>query len=57
MEICKIKEADIDFDKGNSSSKFEDSWLALVHHLVQIILPKEAKNVYFMDGSCDSIHS
>jgi hypothetical protein len=45
------------FNKGDSSSGFEDIRLALVHHLVHIILPREAKNVDFMDGSSDSIHS
>jgi hypothetical protein len=57
MEICKIKEVDFDFDKGDSSSEFEDIKLALVHHPIQVILPREAKNVDFMDGSHDSIHN
>jgi hypothetical protein len=28
-----------------------------VHHPIQVILPREAKNVDFMDNSGDSIHS
>jgi len=57
MEIYMIKKADFDFHKGDSSSKYEDTRLALVHHPIQVILAKEAKNVDFMDGSSDSIHN
>ncbi len=28
-----------------------------MHHLIRVILLKEAKNVDFMDGSSDSIHN
>ncbi len=57
MEIYMIKQADFDFDKGDSSYKSKDIRLELVHHPIQVILPREAKNVDFMDNSGDSIHS
>jgi hypothetical protein len=34
MEICRAKENDFDFDKGDSSYEFKDIRLELVHHLI-----------------------
>jgi hypothetical protein len=49
MEICGIKKVDFDFDKGDSWFEYKDTKCALVHHPVRKILPREAKNVNFMN--------
>jgi hypothetical protein len=49
MVICGIEEANFEFDKGDSSFESKDIKLALLQHPVQEILPREAKNVNFMD--------
>jgi hypothetical protein len=49
MVICGIEEVDFDFYKGDSSFESKDIDLALLHYPIQEILPREAKNVNFMD--------
>jgi hypothetical protein len=55
MEICGTKEGDFNF---KSKEKFEDKdiRLALIHFPPQKLLPKEAKNIEYTNGS-DSTHS
>jgi hypothetical protein len=55
MEICGIKEGDFDF-KAKKTSDDEDTKLALVHFPSQEVLPRDAINVEYTNGS-DSAHS
>jgi hypothetical protein len=55
MEICGVKEGDFDF-KAKETFDDEDTKLALVHFPSQEVLPRDAINVEYIDGS-DSAHS
>jgi hypothetical protein len=57
MEIYGTKEANLDFNKVESSSKDENTKLALVHYFLQPLLEMVAKNVEFTYGSNDSNHN
>jgi hypothetical protein len=57
MEIYGTKEVDLDFNKVESSSKDENTKLALVHYFLQPLLERAAKNVEFIYGSSDSNHN
>jgi hypothetical protein len=57
MEIYGTKEANLDFNKVESSSKDKNTKLALVHYSLQPLLEKAAKNVGFAYGSSDSNHN
>jgi hypothetical protein len=55
MEIRGIKEGNFDF-KAKETSEDENTKLALVHFPSRGLLPRDAKNVEYIDGS-DSTHS
>ncbi len=54
MEICGTKEGDFDF-KVEETSKDEDTTLTLVHFASRKMLPRDVKNVEYINGS-DSAH-
>lgn len=57
MEIYGTKEANLDFNKVESSSKDENIKLAFVHYSFQPLLKRATKNVEFTYGSSDSNHN
>jgi hypothetical protein len=57
MEIYGTKEANLDFNKVESSFKDENTKLALVHYSFQPPLKTAAKYVVFTYGSNDSNHN
>jgi hypothetical protein len=46
MNIFGKNEANFDFKVDSSSSKYEVIKLTLVHFLPQVMLPRDAKNIY-----------
>jgi hypothetical protein len=57
MEVYGTKEANLDFNKVESSSKDENTKLALVHYSLQPLLEMATKMVEFAYGSSDSKHN
>jgi hypothetical protein len=57
MEIYGTKEVNLDFNKVESSSKDENTKLALVHYFLQPLLERVAKNLEFAYGLSDSNHN
>ncbi len=51
------QKANLDFNKVESSSKDENTKLALVHYFLQPLLERVAKIVEFTYGSSDSNHN
>ncbi len=56
MEISRSKEADFDFKGEVDISKDEDTRLGLIDFPPQLVLPMEAKNIKYTNGS-ESNHS
>jgi hypothetical protein len=50
MEISGIEESDFDF-KSKKTSEDKDTRLALIRFPPQKMLPREAKNIEYIDGS------
>jgi hypothetical protein len=51
MEISRSKEANFDFKGEVDISKDEDTRLGLIDFPLQLVLPMEAKNIKYTDGS------
>jgi hypothetical protein len=57
MEIYGTKEANLDFNEVESSSKDENIKLALVHYSLQPLLKRVEKTIEFTHGPSDSNHN